>query len=155
MKAINISLFDYNTGTFLGDTGPMRDIIARNNYAIITIDDVGQTPRTLKGFPEWMKGNRGFVHSFTFHDSEESSEGCFSAINAASVAADIISCKSLGLDLVVSCIAGLSRSGAIVQAAIDYGFEDTGRIRTPNNRIKGMVREALGIEINASTSMFN
>ena len=155
MKAINISLFDYNPGTFLGDASPMRDIIARNNYAIITIDDVGQTPRTLNGFPEWMKGNCGFAHSFTFHDNEESGEGCFSAINAASVAADIISCKSLGLDLVVSCIAGLSRSGAIVQAAIDYGFEDTGRIRTPNNRIKGMVREALGIEINASTSMFN
>lgn len=48
-----------------------------------------------------------------------------------------------GHDLVVHCTAGVSRSGAVVEAAVRMGFTDPGTFRAPNARVLRLLLEAL------------
>lgn len=47
-----------------------------------------------------------------------------------------------GHDLVVHCTAGVSRSGAVVEAAVRMGFEDPGTFRAPNARVLRLLLDA-------------
>jgi protein tyrosine phosphatase len=42
-------------------------------------------------------------------------------------------------NVIVHCHAGVCRSGAVAQAGIDIGFQDTEVFRSPNLRVKKMV----------------
>lgn len=44
-----------------------------------------------------------------------------------------------GRNVIVSCVAGLCRSGAVVEAGIARGFQDTGVARAPNVLVKNAI----------------
>jgi predicted protein tyrosine phosphatase len=48
------------------------------------------------------------------------------------------------LNVTVHCIAGVCRSGAVVDVAEMMGFEPTNRFRAPNLRVKHLMMKALG-----------
>jgi len=51
-----------------------------------------------------------------------------------------------GSSVIVSCMAGLCRSGAVAQAGIDYGFVDVGSVRAPNLMVyKAVAKPLLGV----------
>ncbi len=54
--------------------------------------------------------------------------------------------KKNGHNVIVHCTAGICRSGAVVEAAVAYGFDDIHkRYRQPNVRVKKGVMYALGL----------
>jgi predicted protein tyrosine phosphatase len=55
------------------------------------------------------------------------------------------------MNVIVHCFAGVSRSGAVCQAGVALGFDDTGRaIRYPNVLVKNSILAALGLPYDAS-----
>lgn len=51
-------------------------------------------------------------------------------------------------NIVVHCIAGQCRSGAVVEVGTIMGFDDTGKYRLPTLRVKRMMLEQLGMSYN-------
>ena len=49
-----------------------------------------------------------------------------------------------GHDVVVHCVAGLCRSGAVAEVGIMMGFKDSGAMRIPNRMVKHKMMKALG-----------
>lgn len=52
--------------------------------------------------------------------------------------------KELNYNVIVHCVAGVCRSGAVVEVAEMMGFEPTNRFRAPNLRVKHKMMKALG-----------
>ena len=153
MKVINLSLKEYTEGHHVA-----INIATEGKYLLIVIDDVDIKQRENSPLPKWLNDTKcNMVHKLycTFKDSEDEGEGCLTNEAAELLADEIVYCKDNNISIIVSCIAGLSRSGAITQTCIDYGFEDTGKTRYPNNRIKNMLKKYLGIGISKETSAFN
>lgn len=48
------------------------------------------------------------------------------------------------MDVIVHCHMGLCRSGAVVDVAVEMGFEDPKLFRAPNMRVKSKMRKYLG-----------
>ena len=48
------------------------------------------------------------------------------------------------MNVVVHCMAGLCRSGAVAEVGVMMGFEDTERFRSPNLLVKHILMKALG-----------
>jgi hypothetical protein len=48
------------------------------------------------------------------------------------------------MNVVVHCMAGLCRSGAITEVGVMMGFDDTKRFRSPNLLVKHSLMKALG-----------
>lgn len=48
------------------------------------------------------------------------------------------------MNVVVHCMAGVCRSGAVAEVGTMMGFRDVGRMRIPNIRVKKMMMQALG-----------
>lgn len=55
------------------------------------------------------------------------------------------------MSVVVHCHAGVCRSGAVVEAGIQIGFEDTGKHRSPNILVKKKLFKVLGLAYDSST----
>jgi hypothetical protein len=53
------------------------------------------------------------------------------------------------MDVVVHCVAGICRSGAVTEVGVMMGFDDTGRFRAPNLLVKHRMMLALGWTYNA------
>lgn len=49
-----------------------------------------------------------------------------------------------GADVVVHCVAGVCRSGAVAEVGVMMGFKDTGAFRSPNLLVKHKMMKALG-----------
>lgn len=47
------------------------------------------------------------------------------------------------MNVVVHCMAGICRSGAVAEVGVMMGFRDVGRMRIPNMRVKKMMMQAL------------
>lgn len=153
MRVINLSLKEYTEGHPVA-----TNIVTEGKYLLIVIDDVDIKQRNNIPLPKWVNDSKSnMVHYLycTFKDSEDEGEDCLTDNAAELLADEIVYCKDNDISIIVSCIAGLSRSGAITQACVDYGFEDTGKTRYPNNRIKNMLKKYLGIGISKETSAFN
>jgi predicted protein tyrosine phosphatase len=54
------------------------------------------------------------------------------------------------MNVVVNCMAGLSRSGAVAEIGVMMGFEDTLRPRTPNMRAKRLMMRLIGASYDSS-----
>jgi len=54
---------------------------------------------------------------------------------------------NIGNDILVHCAAGVSRSGAVVEALLEAfpQYEDAGWIRHPNGLVKSLMKRALGL----------
>jgi len=48
------------------------------------------------------------------------------------------------MDVVVHCMAGLCRSGAVCEVGVMMGFQDTEKFRSPNMRVKHKMMKVLG-----------
>lgn len=71
----------------------------------------------------------------------------FTPNHAARVARFLRKHRDNGKNIVVHCAVGISRSGAIVEAALEAfrEYEDRGWIRHPNGHVKRLMKRALGL----------
>lgn len=82
-------------------------------------------------------------YNFKFLDVEDEQEHAISIEQANLIAELLVRAKKNKTNVVVHCVAGICRSGAIAEAGILMGFEDTATTRIPNLRVKHMLIESL------------
>lgn len=133
-----------NVGRWEINTGKHMKIDMRT--AVIQITD------TDLDFPT-IKGNPMRVLRLRFLDVEDAEwpamhvNGQCSINDAREIASIIKMAKIRGWNLLAHCEMGVSRSGAVAQAAIEYDFEEaSGSLqRDPNMRLLNMLRQELGL----------
>jgi predicted protein tyrosine phosphatase len=88
------------------------------------------------------------VHQFEFMDVERDDKWPDEAKITAAQAEEIVRLLKHALEnrmnVVVHCMAGLCRSGAVAEVGVMMGFEDTERFRSPNLLVKHSLMKALG-----------
>ena len=130
----NVALVDIKKGSHY-NPGP--------NNVLIQIVDTGME------FPE-PKHKFNSVHQFQFLDLEEEDE-CIEPemkITDEQAKSLVIILKQALLNrsnVVVHCIAGVCRSGAVAEVGIMMGFDDTEDFRSPNLLVKHKMMSALGL----------
>ena len=130
----NVALVDIKKGSHY-NPGP--------NNVLIQIVDTGME------FPE-PKHKFNSVHQFQFLDIEEEDE-CIEPemkITDEQAKSLVIILKQALLNrsnVVVHCIAGVCRSGAVAEVGIMMGFDDTEDFRSPNLLVKHKMMSALGL----------
>ena len=123
----NVSLQDIKTG-YHYDPGP-------DGVLIQIVDHDMDFPKPAFHFAE--------VHQFRFLDLEVDSIHSFKEHHAERIVEVLCDALKRRASVVVHCVAGLCRSGAVCEVGVILGFEDTGRARTPNLRVKKMLMECL------------
>ena len=114
------------------------------NSMLIQIVDPGTE------FPE-PKHEFRQVHKFFFLDVEDNEpDGCLydAAItnqDAKGIAAALQEAWDNGMNVVVHCHMGVSRSGAVAEVGTMMGFRDTEKFRVPNLMVKHKLMEQLGM----------
>jgi protein-tyrosine phosphatase len=118
------------------------DDFRRGNYRIDPIDtiaiqivDPGDTP------PEPAEDAFHSRHVFEFLDAEEPTrffpeEKLISDEQAEDIASILVRALEEDRDVLVHCVAGVCRSGAVVEVAEMLGFDECFRYRLPNIRVK-------------------
>lgn len=128
----NVAAIDVSVG-FHHDPGP--------NSMLIQIGESGWFPTPKYPFAE--------AHKFLFSDVEKDDDHVeelgISEQQAKDIAALLVKAKDDKMNIVVHCQAGICRSGAVVEAAVVIGFEDTGKYRQPNLLVKHSLFKALGL----------
>lgn len=81
-------------------------------------------------------------HNFRFLDVEDG-EGQITDQQAAEIAQILRNAKQNHSNVVVHCVAGVCRSGAVTEAGVALGFQDTETPRVPNLLVKRKVMEFL------------
>jgi predicted protein tyrosine phosphatase len=88
------------------------------------------------------------VHRFEFMDVERDDKWPDEAKITPAQAEEIVRLLKHALEnrmnVVVHCMAGLCRSGAVAEVGVMMGFEDTERFRSPNLMVKHSLMKALG-----------
>lgn len=88
------------------------------------------------------------VHRFEFLDAEDSDgfpeEAKISDSQAQELVELLKHAQHNRMNVVVHCMAGICRSGAVVEVGVMMGFQDTQRFRQPNLRVKHRMMKALG-----------
>ena len=81
--------------------------------------------------------------NFKFLDIEEESPVAISKQQANDIAQALIQARANKMNVIVHCVAGICRSGAVTECGIILGFDDTETYRQPNLRVKSLVLNAL------------
>lgn len=135
------------------------DILEGNHISVqcsptylIQISDVCKR-QPIPKFEEYFKS----ILRLNFDDVEdESNKFCISDYQAQQIANFILKARSDNADIVVHCLAGICRSGAVVEAAMSVGYTDAvNRNRIPNTLVKRKLMQCLGTYITPKTSMFS
>ena len=88
------------------------------------------------------------VHQFEFLDAEDRDgfpdETKISDTQAQEIVDLLKHALENNMNVVVHCMAGLCRSGAVAEVGVMMGFADTGRFRSPNLLVKHRMMRALG-----------
>jgi len=88
------------------------------------------------------------AHRFEFLDAEDKDgfedETKISDAQAAEIVRLLQHAMTNNMNVVVHCMAGLCRSGAVVEVGVMMGFGDTERTRIPNIRVKHRMMKVLG-----------
>lgn len=140
----NIAYIDVVKGDHL-DPGP--------NSLLIQIVDIhlSECPKPKYTFSKTLQ--------FAFVDAEKTDEIFeefgMKEIQAAQIAEALLTALREDTNVVVHCMAGLCRSGAVVECGIQLGFEETPNIRHPNVTVKNMILKQLGLTYNPDESTFN
>ena len=131
----------------------LKDAITGMHYfvphktVLIRIQDFGQTD-----FKPVLYHNQFVeVHKFCFNDNDDPDDISNITVEQAKLIANILkNCKEKEYNIVVHCIAGLCRSGAVADVGILYGFEDTETKKIPNMLVKNRLKEELGLTVDYS-----
>ena len=129
----NISLSDIRKGFHI-EPGP-------NAMLIQIVDPPGDFPTPLKSFKE--------THQFQFLDVEENDQVLEEEMRCShEQAAELVRLLQHALDkrmnVVVHCVAGVCRSGAVCEVGVMLGFNDTEVFRSPNLLVKHRMMKHLG-----------
>ena len=124
-----------------GDVPKGHHVAVGENSMLIQIVDPGmQFPTPLHQFRE--------VHQFEFLDLERDDKfGEESKITDAQ-AKQLVDLLKHALDkrmgVIVHCVAGVCRSGAVCEVGVMMGFQDPGDFRSPNLLVKHKMMKELG-----------
>ena len=110
----------------------------------ITVPTMAPAKPAFK-FSEW--------HEFHFLDIDKSSpmwnamsEFAITPEDGKRIAEILMNAFRDGRNVIVSCVAGLCRSGAVAEVGIAYGFQDTGVVRAPNVMVKSAILRGMNWE---------
>ena len=88
------------------------------------------------------------IHRFKFLDSERDDDinGAWKIQDeqAEQLVALLQHAKENGMNVIVSCVAGVCRSGAVCEVGVMMGFSDTKVFRSPNLLVKHKMMKVLG-----------
>jgi predicted protein tyrosine phosphatase len=128
----NVAAADIPTG-FHHDVGP-------NSMLISITDPTGWRPEAKQQFKE--------RHNFEFLDAEdddrEPEEAKITDAQAEQIVALLQRALENRMNVVVHCMAGICRSGAVVEVGVMMGFNDCEKYRQPNLRVKHKLMKQLG-----------
>ena len=128
----NVAAADIPTG-FHHDVGP-------NSMLISITDPAGWRPEAKHDFKE--------RHDFEFLDAEDEDgfpdEAKISDAQAEQIVALLQQALENRMNVVVHCMAGICRSGAVVEVGVMMGFTDCEKYRQPNLRVKHKLMKQLG-----------
>jgi hypothetical protein len=128
----NVAADDIPKG-FHHDAGP-------NSMLISITDPAGWRPTAKYAFKE--------RHDFEFLDAEDTDgfpdEAKISDAQAQEIVRLLQHAQENHMNVVVHCMAGICRSGAVVEVGVMMGFQDCERFRLPNLRVKHKMMKALG-----------
>jgi predicted protein tyrosine phosphatase len=133
MRIQNVALRDIKKGFHI-EPGP--------NAMLIQIVDCGmEFPQPARDFKE--------VHQFEFLDVEEKDEVLEEAMKCShEQAAELVRLLQHALanrmNVIVHCVAGVCRSGAVCEVGVMLGFDDTEAFRSPNLLVKHRMMKHLG-----------
>ena len=91
------------------------------------------------------------VRQFYFLDVDDTDHDKFyfsAAItneDAKGIAEALTHAKQNNMNVLVSCVMGVSRSGAVAEVGTIMGFRDVGKFRVPNLMVKKKLMEQLGM----------
>jgi hypothetical protein len=125
----------------LGDIPKGKHIRVGDNSMLIQIVDPGmEFPTPIYNFGE--------THQFEFLDLEKDDdfpdELKISDAQAEHLVALLQHALDKRMDVVVHCVAGVCRSGAVCELGVMLGFEDTQAFRSPNLLVKHKMMRVLG-----------
>jgi predicted protein tyrosine phosphatase len=122
------------------------------NTVLIRIKDVDQTV-----FPPVARADEFVsIYEFTFDDVEDEKYGTVISDEQAMELAKILRLSyAIKENAIVHCYAGLCRSSAVAVCGELIGFKLEDKQRIPNTLVKTKVMKALGIAIDATTSVFS
>lgn len=97
------------------------------------------------------------IHQFWFYDLERLNEPGLITVDEASRIAGIVGRALVERkNVVVHCVAGVCRSGAVVELGVALGFAEVeGRGRQPNTTIKNLLFKCAGIGFDPNNSPFS
>lgn len=128
----NVAYIDVVKGHHI-DPGP--------NSMLIQITDVLMDPP----IPKYQFNE---VHQFQFLDVENKDDVFFESAMTEEQAREMVRLLKHALDnqtnVIVHCVAGLCRSGAVSEVGVMMGFQDTGKHRQPNLHVKHLMMKELG-----------
>ena len=128
----NVAAADISKG-FHHDCGP-------NSMLISITDPAGWRPEAKHQFKE--------RHNFEFLDAEDEDgfpdEAKISNAQAEQIVTLLQRALENRMNVVVHCMAGICRSGAIAEVGVMMGFNDCEKYRQPNLRVKHRLMKQLG-----------
>ncbi len=128
----NVSLADIRKG--------FHKPAGSNSMLIQIVDPLMEFPEPLHQFTE--------THQFEFLDLEGNeafgSEFCVTDEQAKELVSLLKHAYDKEMNVVVHCVAGVCRSGAVCEVGVMMGFEDTGVFRSPNLLVKHKMMKELG-----------
>lgn len=84
------------------------------------------------------------VHQFKFLDIEDEHEFAITQSQANSIVRILSHALENRMNVIVHCVAGVCRSGAVCEVGVMMGFDDTERFRQPNLLVKKKMMRSLG-----------
>ncbi len=137
----NVSLSDVKKGHHVA--------VKENSMLIQIVDPAMEFPTPAKKFKE--------IHQFEFLDIEEdgmtnNGDGTWTNMGEFAVTQDqadrlvelLQHALENRMDVVVHCVAGVCRSGAVCEVGVMMGFDDTEAFRSPNLLVKHKMMKKLG-----------
>lgn len=127
----NVSFADVERG-FHYDAGP-------NSMLIQIVDPAMAFPTPKYNFKQ--------VHRYEFLDADTGDgydEFVISDEQAQQIADNLVHAYANHMNVIVHCVAGVCRSGAVAEVGVILGFQDTEKYRQPNITVKRKLLEQLG-----------
>lgn len=117
-----------------------------NSMLIQIVDPAMEFPEPLHQFRE--------VHKFFFADVEQPGDFMWEAAPTQEHADRLVEllarAKKERMNVIVHCVAGVCRSGAVCEIGVIMGFDDPEVYRSPNTLLKTMMLKSLGVSYDST-----